>query len=147
MHAKKKKKGRSNTLNSMIVIILIVSSYYIPNRNASRQKWEKKIFVQNKRAFRWGILSVFSHFSHFSCVWLLVTLWTVAHQAPLSMGHSRQKHWSGLPCLPAGDPPNPGVKAGSPALQTDSLPTWPPGKPKEFLSLSIKIHLDHTLVS
>ena len=34
----------------------------------------------------------------FSCVWLLVTLWTVAHQAPLSMGFSRQEYWIGLPC-------------------------------------------------
>ena len=37
--------------------------------------------------------------SHFSRVWLFATLWTVAHQAPLSMGFSRQEYWSGLPCL------------------------------------------------
>ena len=37
--------------------------------------------------------------SHFSRVWLFVTLWTTAHQALLSMGFSRQEHWSGLPCL------------------------------------------------
>ena len=43
--------------------------------------------------------------SCFSRVWLLVTLWTVAHQAPLSMGFSRQEYWSGLPCLPPGDLP------------------------------------------
>ena len=35
--------------------------------------------------------------SHFSCVWLFATLWAIAHQAPLSMGFSRQEHWSGLP--------------------------------------------------
>ena len=44
----------------------------------------------------------------FSCVWLIVTLWTVAHEAALSMGFSRQKYWSGLPCLPPGDLPDPG---------------------------------------
>ena len=43
--------------------------------------------------------------------------WTVARQAALSMGFSRQKYWSGLPCPPPGDLPNPGVKARSPALQ------------------------------
>ena len=42
--------------------------------------------------------------SRFSCVWLRATLWTVALQAPLSMGFSRQEYWSGLPCPPAEDP-------------------------------------------
>ena len=54
--------------------------------------------------------------SHFSQVWLFATLWTVAHQAPLSMGFSRQEYWSGLPCPPPGDLPNPGIKPMSPAL-------------------------------
>ena len=44
---------------------------------------------------------------HFSCVRLSVTLWIVARQAPLSMGFSRQAYWSGLPCPPPGDLPNP----------------------------------------
>ena len=51
--------------------------------------------------------------SCFSCVQLCATLWTVAHQAPLSMGFSRQEHWSGLPCLPPGDLPDPGIKPTS----------------------------------
>ena len=41
-----------------------------------------------------------------SCVWLFEIPWTVAHQAPLSMGFSRQEYWSGLPCPPPGDLPN-----------------------------------------
>ena len=41
---------------------------------------------------------------------LFVTPWTVAHQAPLSMGFSRQEYWSGLPCPTPGDLPNPGIK-------------------------------------
>ena len=45
-----------------------------------------------------------------------VTLWTVARQAPLSMGFSRQASWSGLPCLPPGDLPNPGTEPGSPSF-------------------------------
>ena len=48
--------------------------------------------------------------SHFSCLRLFATLWTVAHKAPLSMGFSRQEHWSGFPCPPPGDLPNPGIE-------------------------------------
>ena len=52
-------------------------------------------------------LCVLSHFSH---VRLSATPWTVAHQAPLSMGFSRQEDWSGLPCPSPGDLPNPGIE-------------------------------------
>ena len=45
-----------------------------------------------------------------------MTLWTVAHQAPLSMGFSRQEYWSGLPCPSPGDLPNAGFKPTSPAM-------------------------------
>ena len=48
--------------------------------------------------------------SQFSRVQLFATLWTVAHQAPLSMGFSRQDYWSELPCTSAGDLPDPGTK-------------------------------------
>ena len=48
--------------------------------------------------------------SRFSCVQLFVTLWTIAHQAPLSMGFSRQEYWSGLPCPSPGDLPNPEIE-------------------------------------
>ena len=57
------------------------------------------------------------------------TSWTVAHQAPLSMGFSRQEYWSRLPCPSLGDPPNPGIESMSPALRVDSLPSEPQGKP------------------
>ena len=59
-------------------------------------------------------------------------LWTVAHQAPLSMGFSRQEYWSGLPFPPPEDLPNPGIKPislASPALQAGTLPTEPAGSP------------------
>ena len=59
--------------------------------------------------------------SGFSCIWLCVTLWTVAHQAPLSMGFSRQEYWSGLPCPPLGTLPVPGIKSVS-HWQAGSLP-------------------------
>ena len=62
----------------------------------------------------------------------LATPWTLACQAPLSMGFSRQEYWGGLPCPPPGDLPDPGIKPASPvalALEADSLPLAPPGKP------------------
>ena len=63
--------------------------------------------------------------SHFSRVQLFVTSWIVTHQAPLSMGFSRQEYWGGLPCSPPGDLPDPGIKPMPPvvfALQANSLP-------------------------
>ena len=60
---------------------------------------------------------------------LTVTLWAVDSQAPVSMGFSRQEYWSGLPCPSSGDLPNPEIKSMSPALQADSLPSEPQGKP------------------
>ena len=51
--------------------------------------------------------------SRFSCVQLFVTLWSLAYQAPLSMGFSRQEYWSGLPCPPPEDIPDPGTELES----------------------------------
>ena len=51
--------------------------------------------------------------SHFSRVWLATTLWTVVHQASLSMRFSRQEYWRRLPCPPPGDLPDPDVEPGS----------------------------------
>ena len=58
----------------------------------------------------------------------LSTPWTAAHQAPLSMGCSRQGYWSGLPFPSPGDLPDPKIEPRSPALQADSLPTELQGK-------------------
>ena len=58
-----------------------------------------------------------------------VTPWTVAYQAPPSMGFSRQEYWSGLPLPSPGDLPNPGIEPMSPAFQADALTSEPPGKP------------------
>ena len=68
--------------------------------------------------------------SRFSRVKLCVTLWTAAHQAPLSMGFSSQEYWSGLPFPYPRNLPNPGIEPRSLTLQADSLPSEPPGKPK-----------------
>ena len=69
--------------------------------------------------------------SHFSYVQLFATPWIIAHQAPLSVGFSRQEYWSGLSCPSSAGLPNPGIKPASlmsPALTDDSLSLAPPGK-------------------
>ena len=80
------------------------------------------------------------------CVWFLGRVqlfWTpctVVHQTPLSMGFSRQKYWSGLPCPPPDGIPKRGTEHRSLGLQADSLPSEPPGKPmyfKVFLSFNL----------
>ena len=70
-----------------------------------------------------GMISYFCHVLFFAM------LWTIAHQAPLSMGFSRQEYWGGLPIPSPGDLPDPGIEPGSPAFQEDSLPTELRGKP------------------
>ena len=71
-------------------------------------------------------MCVLSHYSH---VQLFVIPWTVAHQAPLTMGFSRQEYWSGLPFPSPGDLPNPGIEPMYPALAGGFFTTEPPGKP------------------
>ena len=61
---------------------------------------------------------------------LFATSWTVAYQAPPSMGFSRQEYWSGLPFPSPGNLPDPGIEPRSPALQADALQSEPPGKLK-----------------
>ena len=70
--------------------------------------------------------------SRFSHVQLFATLWTIALQAPPSMGFPRQEHWSGLPCPPPGDLPESGIEPTvlmTLALADGFLPLMPPGKP------------------
>ena len=69
-----------------------------------------------------------------SHVWLFAAPWTVACQAPPSIGFSRQEYWCGLHFLLQGDRPDPGIEPRSPALQTDSFPSEPPGKPLLMIS-------------
>ena len=73
-----------------------------------------------------------------------MTRWTAAYQAPLSMEFSKQEYWSGLPCPSPGDLPNPGIKPRSSALQVDSLPSEPPGKVADYLSIYIPPPHTHT---
>ena len=74
--------------------------------------WQKAIMKGKERKVK--------SLSH---VRLFATQWTVAYQAPPSMGFSRQEYWSGLPFPSPGDLPNSGIELGSPALQADALPS------------------------
>ena len=87
------------------------------------------------------------HNCRLSCVWLFTTLWTIAHQAPLSIGFSKQEYWSGLPLPLPGDIQGPGIEPVSPALQADSTcwairkaPYWP-NKSFSFLKRIFWFHL------
>ena len=68
-----------------------------------------------------------------SHVRLFATPWTVAYQAPPSMGFPRQEYWSGSPLPSPGDLPNPGIKPRSPALEADALTSEPPGSQMNHL--------------
>ena len=75
-----------------------------------------------------------------SRVRLFATPWTVAHQAPRSMGFSRHEYWSGLPFPSPGDLPNPGIKPRSPALEADALLSDLPGKPNSTIFSRLLIY-------
>ena len=75
-----------------------------------------------------------------------VTPWTVAHQSPLSMGFPRQDYWSGLPFPSPSDLPDLGIESGSPALQADSLPTEPPGKPQDDIRKNIYENVSYVII-
>ena len=77
------------------------------------------VAISFSNAWRWKVKG-----KSLSRVWLFVTLWTVAHQAPLSMEFSRQGYRNGLSFPSPGDLPNPGTEPRSPTLQADSLPNW-----------------------
>ena len=76
----------------------------------AKKKNPKNIFHLILKIILW------SEVKSLSCVQLFATPWTVACQAPLSMGFSRQDYWSGLPFPSSGDLPNPGIEPRSPAL-------------------------------
>ena len=88
----------------------------------------------------------------FSCIQLFVMLWTVAHQASLSMGFSRQEYWSGLPCLPLGNLPDPGREPmflKSPALAGrifSTSTTWE-SQVKVYTLLCMKYKINNDLLN
>ena len=97
-----------------------------------QRKWQKKVSWKTTWIIYWEtgrkVSSTVCVLSRL-VVSDFVTPWTVAWQSPLSMEFSRQEYWSGLPCPPPWDLPNPGIEPRSPALQADSLPSDPQGMP------------------
>ena len=92
----------------------------------------RSLLEKHKSKLQWDIISHWSEsvqFSH-SVVSNSATPWIIAHQAPLSMESSGQEYWNGLPFPFPGDLLNPRIKSRSPAIQEDSSPSQPPGKPK-----------------
>ena len=89
-----------------------------------------------------AFVCVLSRFSH---VKLFVILWTVAFQALLSMGFSRQDCWSGLPCPSPGELPDPGIKSRSSALLAVYLPSEPLGEPTFQYSYSLNC-IKHNII-
>ena len=77
-----------------------------------------------------------------SHVWLFTTPWTIAYQAPLSTGFSRQEYWSELLFFSPGDLPNPGIEPGSPALQVDPFRSEAPRKPSMYICVCMYLSSD-----
>ena len=99
------------------------------NKHSINRKTSAKISPYTKLTQTTRLtLSMNVNVKQHSHVQLFATPWTVASQAPLSMGFSRQEYGSGLPFPSPRDLPNPGIEHGSPASQTDALPSEPPGK-------------------
>ena len=107
--------------NYIFCMILIIK------KNLCKQQDIQWSFLQRPK-----LENMLSHFSH---VWLFVTLWAVVRQAPLSIVFSRQESWTGFPCPPPRNLPDPGLEHASLCLlhqQVGSLPPVLPGKSKEW---------------
>ena len=95
----------------------------VGGRQGGREGWIPAPAQETMKKWKCSLLSP---------VWLSETPQTVARQAPLSMGFSRQEYWSGLPFPSPGTLPHPSIEPQSPALQADSLLSEPPGKPRRI---------------
>ena len=102
-----------------------------------RRKWQPTPVLLPGKFHGWRSLVGYSPWDHKesdTTERLNWTDWTVAYQAPPSMGFSRQEYWSGLPFPSPGDLPNPGIEPRSPAWYADALPSEPPGKLMQMLN-------------
>ena len=99
-------------------------------------EWKDELmnFTSNQKKHERGL----SHFSH---VWIIATLWTIACEVPLSTGFSRQEYWSELPFPSPGVLPDPGIKLTSAVLQADSLPLSHQGLPIPQRLMQIRLSL------
>ena len=95
----------------------------LENSRRERSRDERK---EGRKEYRKGLLLLSQKVMSDS----FAMLWTVTHQAPLSMGFARQEYWSGLPFPSPGDLPSPGFESVSPALVGEFFTTESPGKPQ-----------------
>ena len=107
------------------------------------QDWKWSVFIPIPKK---GNAKECSKLKLLSYVQLFKTSWTVAYQASLSMGFSRQEYQSGLPFPSPEDLPDPGIEPRSPTLQADALPSEPPGKPKNVQTI-MQLHSSHMLAN
>ena len=101
------------------------------NINNFRYADDTTLMAESEEELKSLLMKVKVKVKSLSHVQLFATPWTVACQAPLSMGFSRQEYWNGLPVPSPGDLLNPGIKPRSPALQADALSSEPLGKPPD----------------
>ena len=87
---------------------------------------------REKVGMSWGSTRQEVKVKSLSHVQLFATPWTVAYNAPPSIGFSRQEYWSGLPFPSPQDLPDPGIEPRSPSLQADTLPSEPPGEKESY---------------
>ena len=138
-----KQKIEKHILFCIIGILNIIYSLYslshrIYNSHPSSMNTQGKTCKECKLKFITCMkVKLLSH------VRLFATAWTVAYQAPLSMGLSRQGYWSGLPFPSPRNLPNPGIEPRPPALQADALPSEPSGK---FYSM-YSVQFSHLVMS
>ena len=114
-----------------------------PKKNMREREGAGRLWAAEGSPVYWPHLLYHVELSHFSHVQLFVTPWTVACQAPPSMGFSRQAYWSGLPFPTPGDLPNPGIETETPAMAGRFFTTEPPEQPiyeirkLNFLNISL----------
>ena len=139
-------------LKSTIVIQLL---HYVDEKTASEKHMSWKDDPENphgKEVWHFWLADVkdqivqdqpgstFSRLCLVAHIWPFATLWTVAHQAPVSMGFSRQEYWTGLPFPPPGDFPDPGIEAASPCISCIGRRTLCPLSHQLALRSSVTLH-------
>ena len=130
-------------------VCVCVGGWFLCENGAQERKDTRTLhilFVLSKCAvglhyIRLHVFILLCHAESLSRVWLFATPWTVACQALLSMGFSRQEYWSELPCPPTGDLPDSGIEPGSSPLQVDCLLSEPAGKPSFSWGLIQQAHV------
>ena len=113
-------------LGSIILLSTVTAPFYVTNRNAQHSNFSTSSPAAAFPFCSWDSRVCVCVLSRFICVQLFATQWTAAFQVSLSMGLSRQEYWSGLPWLPPGNLPHPGIKPTSlmfPALAGEFFTT------------------------